>query len=245
MDNQPDDFIIRVIEQAFILRQRDAFQRCHRQIELWQNYSRLGGLTDVQRAAAAERIKKLRTIFLSYMNRYTPRDEEGPTPEAVVQRAYRGPDNVVALLENNKLTTDHERAVREIQNIVEAVTASQHARGPKFERGGTGGGNQDFLKNYIAHWWSWRYVPWSEQITTHYPAATVKMIRAFIIDGLSLSAARCIGRMSYGRALEILKRALDHYNKIKEDDENYDPEKGRGQVLGSSSAQNQPYHSAT
>lgn len=226
MQPNPDDFTIAVIEQAFAMRKADAFQRCTRQIEEWTRRARSVFISVDEWALMVENTKHLKVIFLNHVNKYAPRADEGPTPETMAQRAYRGQDNVISLLEVGKLTTDHERAAREIQMTVEAITAALHARGPRFEKSSSYG-NGDFLKNHFAHWWSWRYVPWCQSIETNYPPRSSKMLRAFLQDGLSISAARQLARMSYERAITVLQDALDLYNKIKQDDEDYDPDTSR------------------
>lgn len=242
MHQNHDEFIIAVIEQAFAMRKVDAFQRCNRQIDIWQRQKRSVSVSPDEREKIQSRVKHLRSVFIAHLNKYAPREDDGANPEGMVHRAYRGPDNVASLMDAGKLTTDHERAVREIQAVIEAVTAAQHARGPRFEKSGSYG-NNDFMKNYIAHWWSWRYVPWSNAVMLKYEPHPVRMIRGFITDGLSLSSARVIGRMSYERALVVLVDVLDMYNKIKQQDEEYDPDKANQRLPASLEGPYQSYRS--
>lgn len=212
------DDTVNIIEQGFKLRRNDALPRALKQVKTWRQ----------QRCGAIKRkdfptSHALRTFYRSIealihknVGRYTPKDgSSGPTPEQAVRRPSK--DSIQSLEDAGRITGEQAMAAREIQRIVEIITAGSHPKCQTYQKGGStsyrpGG----MLAAETAYRWSCVYVPWHTAMLAHSDKRLKKLAELVIIDGISLDAARCSLRMSYERGHRYLTEAIDLYLEKRE-----------------------------
>lgn len=221
------DLLLSTIRAAFILKKPDAFDRAINHLKQAQQYvsptkattDRLGNKNEpVTRfpkpvvASMQVRVNKIQAIISEFGGKYTPREDFGPTPEQVVKPSRR--DNILSLQESGRLTHDHVRAARELQDIIENITACVHAKGQKFERTSPGMVSDGHVER--AYRWSKLYLPWHERMKTSKDGARkCRLVLAVLIDGLSLDMARRHCCMSYDRGHKYFVDAMDSFIDLR------------------------------
>lgn len=235
-----------VLREAFELRKPDAIDRALQLHEkygasaAWLCLSALQNPVALEKAQEAQaRADAIADLAHEYRNAnlLAERGRHGPTPEAALRP---GRDNaLLALVKAGHISLAEECAANEIAEILEAITAAQHARVRNALQGGGGGKVSDFIPVFLAEWHSFRYLPWCGAMlsdvapdmnpATKPPAGRVRrhqdleLVLTVVRDGISLDTARRSLRMGWPTALRFLKNGLQLYNRIAEmQDEGYD-----------------------
>jgi hypothetical protein len=221
------------IRAGFELRKPDAWDNA---LRLRDKYARAGlalgeiaGTTDavdraresIMRAQAIDRLM----VEFQHANLLQERGRFGPTPEATLRP---GRDNsIAALVKAGHLDKGQESAAAQVAEVVEAITASLHARGGTDMRSTGGAKVGDFLPVRLSDWYSYRYLPWVgamfDNLKPDLQPATdgkqhqhLKLVFTVVVDGISLdTAVRPLG-MGWRRGLRLLSNGLELYHRIAE-----------------------------
>lgn len=215
-EEQACEQTLEIIGRAFHLRRSDAMPRAIKQAKLWHEGRcgaiRRGDMLSSHKLRAFYR--KIQNLIAKNVGRYTPKEGSGPTPELSVRAPSR--DSIRSLEDAGKISPSHAMAAREIQRVVEMITAGSHPKCQTYQRGSGGYRPSSLMSQETAYRWSQVYVPWHAAMAARTDKRLKKVAELVIIDGYSLESARRTARMSWEKGLRYLIEAIDMYIKIKD-----------------------------
>jgi hypothetical protein len=211
---------------AFTLKKPDAMERAAfmRDVEeaKAQEAARAGRVpgadAEKHRAANLRHEGRRRAIesVMAYYSRLamTWREDEGPTPEKRLQKAWDR-DPILVLLESGKITPDQAKAARHMAAVFHGMTAAIMPRIGKMDP--TPGAPRDSgWKEPMMSGWAWSshsrvYKPWADDMLPRAGVPLVLMVE-ICIDGHALNTVATRHRLWHRTVLKLLRKGLDLYD---------------------------------